>query len=132
MDIGADTIRGWHTAKPPKGRGWKDIGYHWVIPRDGSLENGRDLDGDGDIFEEIGAHTAGYNTDSLSICLVGGVDKTGRPSANFTDAQWKTLERHTRYLKALQPHMTVHGHNEFAAKACPSFDVQQWLIDRKI
>lgn len=132
QDIGAKEIRVWHTTPEPQGRGWKDIGYNWVIRRDGTLENGRDLDHDGDVFEEIGAHTAGYNSRSLGICLVGGINYKGQPDANFTDAQWKTLERHVRALKAKFPKATVHGHNEFAAKACPSFDVQKWLREKRI
>jgi N-acetylmuramoyl-L-alanine amidase len=56
QDFHADDIRKWH-----KRRGWADIGYHFVIPFDGSIEDGRDPDQDGDIFEEVGAHTYGYN-----------------------------------------------------------------------
>lgn len=132
MDIGAKEIRVWHTAPEPQGRGWKDIGYNWVIRRDGTIENGRDLDHDGDVFEEIGAHTAGYNAHSLGICMVGGINYKGQPDSNFTPAQWKALERHVRMLKSRYPKATIHGHNEFAAKACPSFDVQKWLKDRRI
>lgn len=115
MDIGAAEIDRWH-----KERGFKEIGYHWVIRRDGTIEDGRDP-------EKVGAHVQGHNTGSFGICLVGGIDKAGKPAKNFTEAQWRTLERFIRALRADYPKATIHGHNEFAQKACPSFDVQDWL-----
>ena len=122
QNIGAATIKKWHLD-----RGWADIGYHYVIRRNGEVETGRDRDGDGDIFEEIGAHTYKYNRDSLGICIVGGIDYDGEPEANFSDKQWNTLRLMVRFLMAEFPNATVHGHNEFANKACPSFLVQPWL-----
>lgn len=121
MDIGAKEIREWHV----KGNGWKDIGYHYVIRRDGSIEEGRPLD-------QIGAHVAGQNTGSIGICLVGGIDESGRPDANFTDKQWAQLRRSVIAFKAEYPKGTVHGHNEYAKKDCPSFDVQKWLKTEKL
>ena len=116
MDVGAKEIRQWHV----KGNGWGDIGYHGVIRRDGTLESGRSMD-------KPGAHTSGNNKDSIGICLVGGVAEDGKtPESNFTPAQWKTLERTVRDLLQKFPKATVHGHNEFAKKACPSFDVRKW------
>lgn len=129
MNIGADEIRQWHT----KERGWKDIGYHFVIRRDGTVETGRDLDGDGDIFEEVGAHTSGYNINSIGICLVGGKDDEGGPANNFNLNQFRSLENVIRIIKADYPKATVHGHREFnSAKTCPNFDVQQWQKGRMI
>jgi N-acetylmuramoyl-L-alanine amidase len=123
MDIGADTIRNWHV----KGRGWRDIGYHYVIRRDGSLETGRDLDRDGNIFEEIGAHVRGYNKNSLGLCLVGGVDYKGKPDANFTRWQYNTLETLISDIQNSYPDAKVRGHRDFTnAKACPSFDAEEW------
>ncbi|TXH52790.1 MAG: lysozyme [Desulfurellales bacterium] len=132
MDIGAKEIRKWHTDKPPVGRGWQDIGYHFVIRRNGVVEDGRDLDGDGDIFEEVGAHTVGYNANSIGICMIGGIDAAGKPESNFTAEQWKALPRLLRVIKAKFPKATIHGHNEFAAKDCPSFDVQKWLKENPL
>lgn len=117
MDIGAKEIREWHLA-----RGWNDIGYHYVIRRNGQIENGRPK-------EKIGAHTEGQNSTSIGICMVGGIDGAGNAQSNFTPAQWQTLERLVRILKAEFNQATVHGHNEYASKACPSFNVQQWLKD---
>lgn len=122
MDIGAKEIREWHT----KGNGWADIGYHGVIRRDGTLESGRPMD-------QPGAHTSGYNANSIGICLVGGVKEDGKtPEANFTPEQWATLRRVVLDLRKKHPNATIHGHNEFAAKACPSFDVQKWLASEGI
>lgn len=121
QDIGAKEIREWHV----KGNGWKDIGYHFVIRRNGVVEDGRPV-------EQVGAHVAGHNANSIGICLVGGIDVSGKPEANFTPEQWKALPRLLRVLKAHYPKATIHGHNEYAAKACPSFDVQKWLKENPL
>ena len=116
MRIGAKKIRDWHT-----GKGWRDIGYHLVINRDGAIEQGRPL-------EDVGAHARGYNRDSIGICLVGGVDAKGKPANNFTDAQWTALAFALAGCKAVYPSIKkIRGHNEVAAKACPSFNVQAYL-----
>lgn len=115
MDIGVSEIKRWHLQ-----RGWSDIGYHEVIRRNGSIEEGRPA-------HVIGAHTKGHNEDSIGICLVGGVDNNMSAVDNFTPEQWRSLERLLTYYLAQYPKATIHGHNEFAAKACPSFNVQEWL-----
>ena len=115
-DIGAAEIRRWHI----EGNGWSDIGYHGVIRRDGTLESGRPMD-------QAGAHTSGQNKDSIGLCLAGGVKEDGKtPENNFTPEQWKTLERVVKELVKRFPGVTVHGHNEFANKACPCFDAKAW------
>ena len=112
MDIGANEIRKWHTDK-----GWSDIGYHYVIRRSGDVETGRP--------ESVkGAHTYGYNTNSLGVCMVGGVNAKGKPDANFTANQYAALERTLHSLTAKYPDAKVAGHRDFdSGKACPSFDV---------
>lgn len=121
QDFRAADIRRWHMAPVEKGgRGWSDIGYHFVIIRHGEVENGRPL-------EVIGAHCQGYNADSIGVCLVGGVDENNMPESNFTDLQWQALIKLVVHLQASFPDATIHGHNEFSHKACPSFDVQAWL-----
>lgn len=118
MDIGVEEIRRWH-----KERGWSDIGYHYVICRDGHVEAGRDV-------EKAGAHTKGHNRDSIGICLIGGVDDEGKPCANFTNAQWGSLASSLRFIRALcgDNALPIYGHNDFTdKKACPSFDVGEWL-----
>jgi len=118
MDVGVAEITEWHIA-----RGFKTIGYHHVIRRDGTLETGRPLD-------EVGAHTKGRNTGSIGVCMVGGVDIKGKAESNFTESQWNQLRKYVMVFKAEYPDATVHGHNEFdKGKACPSFSVKKWLKD---
>lgn len=115
MDIGVKEITQWHMK-----RGFTTIGYHYVIRRDGTVETGKDID-------KIGAHVLNYNKGSTGICMVGGIDDSGNPESNFTKPQWDQLKRVVMAFKVEYPKGTVHGHNEFAQKACPSFDVQKWL-----
>ena len=112
MDIGADEIGQWH-----KKRGFNGIGYHDVIRRDGANESGRDI-------ARSGAHCKGHNHDSIGICMVGGVDENGKPEGNFTLRQWRTLDSLVAGYQAKYPGITVHGHNEFSNKACPSFNAR--------
>lgn len=124
MDIGAPEIREWHV----NGNGWDDIGYHYVIRRDGIIDGGRPL-------EIMGAHAGGHNEDSIGICLVGGVDADDRRTAefNYTREQMRALERvietmMQRYGSALD----VLGHRDLpgVSKACPCFDVRRWWYNR--
>ncbi len=117
MDIGVEDIRRWHLQQ-----GWRDIGYHFVIRIDGSIESGRDLD-------VVGAHCYGHNSHSVGICMVGGWDPVRMPASNYyTAAQWQALEDLIGHLTEEEfPEAKVAGHNQFANKACPSFDVQEWL-----
>jgi len=119
MDIGVDEIRRWHLK-----RGWLDVGYHYVIRRDGTLEEGRALD-------TRGAHVAHHNHRSIGICLVGGVteESVEVAEANFTFAQYKTLKSLLDYLKDHFPNATIQGHRDFpnVAKECPSFNVQAFM-----
>ena len=114
QDIGAQEIRRWHLE-----RGFKDIGYHYVIRRDGSIESGRPE-------WEVGAHAKGYNASSIGVCLVGGLDNEGRPEPNYTPQQWSSLYRLVRDLHNRCPNADIIGHNNVAAKDCPCFDVRAW------
>jgi len=129
MDIGADEIRDWHTKPRPGGRGWRDIGYHFVIRRDGTREPGRDLDKDGDIFEEVGAHARGHNTDSIGICLVGGIDGAGKSEANFTFMQYITLSTIISEIRNFHGDIEVLGHRDLEGvnKDCPCFNVKAFM-----
>lgn len=117
-DFTVQQIRQWHTTPKPKGNGWRDIGYHFVIYRDGSVHPGRPV-------EQIGAHTSGHNANSIGVCYIGGCATDGKtPKDTRTQAQRAALVRLVRELRSQFSGATVHGHNEFAAKACPSFNVQ--------
>lgn len=116
-NIGAKDIRQWHLAK-----GWRDIGYHWVIKRDGKVEKGRGVD-------EIGSHVAGHNANSIGICLVGGLNNdTYAPEANYTAAQWGALKTLVADMLKKYPKAKVLGHRDFpgVAKACPCFNAKEW------
>ena len=112
-----ETIRAWH-----KERGFKDVGYHFYIRRNGLIEIGRPLDGDG-ILEanEIGAHTLGVNLESVGICL-GGVDE-------FTEAQFTSLSEVIDTIQATDISLeAIAGHNYFTTlKTCPNFDWREWV-----
>jgi N-acetylmuramoyl-L-alanine amidase len=128
QNIRARDIDRWH-----RERGWLRIGYHYVIPRNGEIEHGRAMD-------EIGAHVAGYNWNSVSVCLAGGIDESGKPANNYTTAQMTTLAGIVRMLKREYPDAQVVGHRDLSPdkdgdgniepnewiKACPSFNVKEW------
>lgn len=110
-----------HTAKDVdmwhRQRGFDGIGYHFLVRLDGTVEPGRPL-------EKIGAHCLGHNAHSIGICYVGGLTKDGKsPKDTRTPAQREALRGLVTYLRRLFPNITLHGHREFAAKACPSFDI---------
>lgn len=112
-DISVDTIRRWHLA-----RGWSDIGYHYIIDLKGNINAGRPI-------ELIGAHTRGFNKGSIGIAYVGGVEADGKtPKDTRTKAQKDAIIRLVKKLKGCYPDVTIHGHNEFSNKACPSYNVQ--------
>tara|TARA_R100000773_G_C4204635_1_gene105930 strand:- start:485 stop:898 length:414 start_codon:yes stop_codon:yes gene_type:complete len=117
-DYSVETIRDWHV----KGRGWSDIGYHWVIRLDGSIEVGRPL-------EKSGAHTKGHNKDSVGVCYIGGCDADGKPKDTMNEEQEKAWRMIVLSLRTLYGDLTIHGHNEFANKACPSFIVKEKFAD---
>ena len=122
-EYSVETIRKWHTDPRPKGRGWSDIGYHYVIHLDGSVSQGRPLD-------RSGAHTKGHNADTVGICYIGGIDKEGKPKDTMTPEQNKAFRMLVLSLRTLfNADMTIHGHNEFSAKACPSFIVKEKFAD---
>ena len=133
-DIGAATIRKWHTDPKPDGRGWRDIGYHAVIRRNGKIEYGRH-------FDEPGAQVAGHNYESIGICLVGGIDANGDAEMNFTASQMGSLRALLLVLTISYPDAEILGHRDMSPDAdgdgvveehewlkdCPSFDVRAWL-----
>lgn len=111
-------VKRWHTTPVSKGgRGWSDIGYHYVIHRDGTVHKGRDVNASG-------AHCTGHNSHSIGVCYIGGCDASdGRtPKDTRTQAQKKSLLELLQELKKLYPKARIRGHRDFANKACPSFD----------
>lgn len=110
-DLHVDDITRYH-----RQRGFETVGYHYLIALDGSVEEGRAADC-------IGAHSLGHNDRSVGIAYVGGLDKDGKPADTRTVCQRAALKRLVAELRLRYPGASVHGHNEFAAKACPCFDV---------
>lgn len=122
-DDSAATIRKWHKAK-----GWNDIGYHYIIRLDGTVEQGRPV-------EQPGAHCTGHNQTTIGVCYIGGLDEDGKtPKDTRTDAQNAALLELVKHLQTVHriPSSNIFGHNEFANKACPSFDVQAWKKEVKL
>lgn len=115
-DFTVQQIDQWH-----RQRGFNGIGYHFVIYRDGSVHTGRDIN-------KVGAHCTGQNTGSIGICYIGGCAADGKtPKDTRTEAQKKALRELVEKLCQQYgiSRNNVYGHNEFAAKACPSFDVKK-------
>jgi len=108
MDIGFAEIDRWH-----KERGWIGCGYHKIIRRDGTVEDGRDIDA-------MGAHVRGFNQTSVGVCLIG--------TDTFTDEQFESLANLIADLLAKYPSASLRGHRDFpnVKKECPGFDVQKW------
>jgi N-acetylmuramoyl-L-alanine amidase len=104
-------IDAWH-----RKRGFRCIGYHHVIYLDGTVHAGRPE-------AEIGAHCLGQNANSIGICYIGGCAADGKTAKDTrTPAQKTALTKLLTELRARYPQATIHGHRDYAAKACPSFD----------
>lgn len=113
-DYHVSDVDKWH-----KQRGWKGIGYHYLIALDGTIEKGRPEN-------EIGAHCTNHNRTSIGICYVGGLDKDGKtPKDTRTEAQKKALLELIVALLIKYPQARIYGHRDLANKACPSFDARK-------
>lgn len=113
----AAQIDQWH-----KKRGWKCIGYHYIIRRDGSTERGRPE-------SMVGAHCQNHNQHSIGICYEGGLDANGKAADTRTPEQKATLRVLLVELKQSYPRALIMGHNVFANKACPCFDAAKEYAD---
>jgi N-acetylmuramoyl-L-alanine amidase len=112
-DYSVKDIDAWH-----KARGWSGIGYHYVVYRDGTIKAGRDI-------EKTGAHVEGRNTGTVGCCYIGGLDKRGKnPRDTRTVAQRASMIWLTKKLAETYGLARISGHNQYASKACPSFDVR--------
>lgn len=132
LDIGAKEIDAMHRA-----RGFTMIGYHEVVCLDGNVEQGRPHD-------QVGAHAVNFNTHSLGICLVGGLNLARKPANSFSEHQFASLELRLRALMRQFPGARVLGHRDLSpdknrdgkvtrnewVKECPCFDVREWMAER--
>lgn len=143
--LDAEEVRRWHTLpKSKKGRGWSDIGYHYFIKTDGTIEEGRPL-------RRSGAHVKGYNRKSIGICYAGGLDADGNPKDTRTQAQKTAAKIILKKLIALKDHpeieispvVQVVGHRDLSPdrngdgkitkdewlKDCPCYDAKKEHFD---
>ncbi|MBR6282830.1 MAG: N-acetylmuramoyl-L-alanine amidase [Muribaculaceae bacterium] len=112
-EVTVEEMRRWHRA-----RGFRDVGYHYIIALDGTVLAGRPV-------AVAGAHCLGHNAHSIGICYVGGLDADGHPADTRTTEQRTALRKIVRELMNRHHIANVHGHNEFAQKSCPCFDVRK-------
>lgn len=118
-DFTVDDIRAWH-----KARGWSDVGYHYVVYRDGRIMLGRPIG-------QVGSHVAGHNTGTIGIVYIGGVSADGNMAKDTrTAAQRSSLLWLTAQLCRKFSITKVTGHNQYASKACPSFDVRKDALSK--
>jgi N-acetylmuramoyl-L-alanine amidase len=127
MDVGVAEIRDWHV----NGNGWSDIGYHYVVCRDGMVEDGRPV-------EKAGAHVSGFNTNSIGVALVGGVTSNGNTSEdNFTSKQMDSAVHFV--ISLMKTHNVkignILGHKEVietithgSPKDCPVFSMEDFRV----
>lgn len=107
----------WH-----KANGWKGIGYHYLIDRDGALGVGRDLN-------TVGAHVKDHNIGSVGVALIGGhgAEATDHFEDHFTPEQDAALRNLIADLRVRFGDLIVSGHNQYAAKGCPGFYAPGWF-----
>lgn len=121
-DFTIDDIRRWHLEK-----GYSDIGYHFVIYRDGSIHRGRPLD-------QAGAHCKGHNANSIGVCYIGGLDAKGDKAKDTrTPQQIESLIELLQALKVVFGDLAIVGHHDYnKGKECPCFDVKEWVRKEEI
>lgn len=112
-------VRRWHTSPPLN---WSDVGYHYLIDRNGTVALGRPV-------ERVGAHVKGHNTGTIGVALFGGFGSSANDefADHYTSAQDKALRKLIADLKDEYGIRKVTGHNNYASKACPGFRVDKWL-----
>ena len=116
-DFDVKDVRRWHLQ-----RKFKDIGYHYLVLLDGTVQEGRPV-------EQPGAHCTGHNANSIGVCYVGGLDADGKPADTRTLKQRYALRFLLSELRHKYPQATIHSHRDFAAKDCPCFDATKEYQD---
>ncbi len=103
-------IYDWHV----NGNGWSDVGYHYVIKLDGTIQEGRPI-------SRIGAHCKGHNRGTVGICYIGGGITEGKDTR--TEEQKESIGKLLRDLIKDHGICKISGHNQYSTKNCPGFDV---------
>lgn len=127
-EVSVDDIRRWHLSPKPQGRGWRQVGYTEMIHLNGAVEQlvGNNDDDWVDSWE-ITNGVKGINTNARHVVYVGGTDKNMKPKDTRTPAQRTSLAKYVKSFVSKNPEIIVGGHNQFANRACPSFNVPEWL-----
>jgi len=131
--VTAETVRRWHTAPPPVGRGWSRVGYSDLILLDGKRH--QFVKHNNDLWIDSGEITngvAGINSESRHVCYIGGLrnDGTMRVKDTLTADQNKTLSSIIAEVLSYNPDVLIAGHNQFSNKGCPSFWVPKYLKEK--
>ena len=125
LHVTAEWIKEYHMER----RGWSRPGYSDVVELNGTIKNIYEYDHDGKVEkDEYTWGTRMLNRNARHICYVGGIDDDGNAKDTRTKAQKKSLAAYVHTAIAYNPTLIVVGHNQVQKKACPSFDVPQWLI----
>jgi N-acetylmuramoyl-L-alanine amidase len=127
-ELTVQEIRNWHV----KGNGWSDIGYHFLIHQDGTIEKGRPI-------HKMGAHTWGNNQGSIGVAYCGGViEKTTKKGKKYVPKDTMTKEQESAFrelfkiLSVIFGELKLRGHNDYTEKkSCPSFKVNEKFGDIK-
>ncbi len=129
QDISAANVRAWHTAPPPSGRGWSQVGYSDLILLNGDRHQFVKHNANKFIeAAEVTNGVKGINQISRHVCYVGGLTSDAKKAKNtLNDEQKETLIAIIHEVLAYKPDVLIAGHNQFDAKACPSFFVPAFL-----
>jgi N-acetylmuramoyl-L-alanine amidase len=124
----ADIVK-MHTSPPPSGRGWSQVGYSDMIHLTGLVTNLVPYNEDGIVQpREVTNGALGLNGVARHVVYVGGVERDGKtPKDTRTEKQLLSLRNYVNHVIAAHPEIQILGHNQVAAKACPSFSVPVWL-----
>lgn len=100
--------------------GWKNPGYHYIIDRFGNVVKLLPI-------ELVSNGVQGYNSQTINISYVGGIDKSGKPKDTRTEAQKQSILKLLKELRVKFPKAKIQGHRDFpnVKKACPSFDAKK-------
>jgi len=127
IEVTSDQIRKMHLSPPPVGRGWHQVGYSDMIHLNGTIENLVKHNEDEWVDPwEITNGAIGLNDVARHVVYVGGIDKIGKPMDTRTVAQKAALQLYVEDFLSHHPDCKIAAHNQFANKACPSFDVPTW------
>jgi N-acetylmuramoyl-L-alanine amidase len=112
QDFDVDDVRDWHLKN-----GWSDIGYHFLVNLDGTVELGRQID-------LIGSHCYGENYDSIGVCYVGGKCTDGTLADTRTPEQMKSIDIVISFIRSMYGYIPCYGHNDFSDKVCPGYNAK--------